>query len=407
MPQLLGIRIGNYKSLQNVTLGQIGYGKGDPLPPLTCFIGPNGCGKSSLLDAFGFLSDCLKEGVEAACDKPQRGGFSNLRTQGSNDSIQFDLYFRENLKARPITYNFEIAEVKGVPVVLREHLRQRRKGQKHGKPFTFLRLEKGKGVVWAGEKTQDEEGASQQDIKLEDNDRLGITTLGQLSEHVRIVGLRAYIESWYLSYFIPDAARKLPPSGAQKHLDRTGENLGNVVQYLERNYKSRFDSILDRIRKRIPGIENIKTEKSQDNRLLLKFNELGYQDPFYQQSMSDGTLKMFAYLLLLEDPEPPAFIGIEEPENGLYHKLVELLAREFRRYAEKSKGKIQVLLTTHSPQFVDALSPEQVWLMEKDEKGFTQVKRTSDMPIINKLNEEGIPLGSLWYSNHLEERFQV
>lgn len=406
MPQLLGIRIRNYKSLRNVTLGQIGYGQGEALPPLICFIGPNGSGKSSLLDAFGFLSDCLREGAEAACDKPQRGGFSRLRTQGCPDSIQFDIYYRESLSARPITYSFEIAEFDGVPVVLREHLRQRRKGQKHGQPFTFLRLDRGRGVVWAGEKTEAEEGATQQEIKLEDNDRLGITTLGQLSEHPRIVGLRAYIESWYLSYFIPDAARRLPPTGAQKHLDRTGENLGNVVQYLERNHRGRFDSILDRIRKRIPGIEKIETEKSQDGRLLLKFNEKGYQDPFFQQNMSDGTLKMFAYLLLLEDPEPPAFIGIEEPENGLYHRLVEQLSREFRRYTEKSRGTIQALITTHSPQFVDALSPEQVWLMEKDENGFTQVKRTADMPVIKALDEEGIPLGSLWYSNHLEERFE-
>lgn len=406
MPQLLGIKIRNYKSLKNVTLGQIGYGQDQSLPPLSCFIGPNGCGKSSLLDAFGFLSDCLREGVEAACDKPQRGGFNRLRTQGIFDPIHFDLYYRESLSARPITYSFEIGESNGVPVVLSEHLRQRRKGQKRGQPFTFLRLQNGSGVVWAGEKTEAEEGATQQDIKLEDHARLGITTLGQLSEHQRIVGLRAYIESWYLSYFIPDAARRLPPAGAQKHLDRTGENLGNVVQYLERNHKPRFANILHRIRKRIPGIEKIEWEPSKDGRLLLKFNERGYQDPFFQQSMSDGTLKMFAYLLLLEDPDPPAFIGIEEPENGLYHRLVEQLAREFRRYAEQSKGKIQVLITTHSPQFVDALSPEQVWLMEKDENGFTQVKRTADMPVIKALDEEGIPLGSLWYSNHLEERFE-
>jgi predicted ATPase len=294
MPQLLGIRIRNYKSLRDVTLGQIGYGQGESLPSLSCFIGPNGCGKSSLLDAFGFLADCLREGVESACDKSQRGGFIKLRTQGSQDSIQFDLYYRESLSARPITYNFEVTELDGVPFVLREHLRQRRKGQKHGQPFTFLRLERGKGVVWAGEKTEDEEGAAQEDIKLADNDRLGITTLGQLSEHPRIVGLRSYIESWYLCYFMPDAARRLPPAGAQKHLDRTGENLGNVVQYLERNHRVRFDSILERIRKRIPGIEKIETEKSLDQRLLLKFNEQGYGDPFFQQSMSDGTLKMFA-----------------------------------------------------------------------------------------------------------------
>jgi predicted ATPase len=158
------------------------------------------------------------------------------------------------------------------------------------------------------------------------------------------------------------------------------------------------------IARKIPGIRSITHEKSPDGRLLLRFNEQGYDDPFYQQSMSDGTLKMFAYLLLLEDPEPPSFIGIEEPENGLYHKLLEELAREFVRHAESSLGKTQILLTTHSPYFVDALGPEQVWLMGKNVQGHTQITRTADMPVIVEMVKEEIPLGSLWYSNHFEER---
>jgi predicted ATPase len=321
------------------------------------------------------------------------------------EPIRFDLYYRENLQARPITYSFAVDEDNGVPVVVEEVLLQRRKGQKYGRPHPFLRLESGRGRVWAGDPTEDEEGDTSVEIELDDVGRLGITTLGQLKEHPRIVGLRSYIESWYLSYFIPDAARKLPPAGAQKHLDRTGENLGNVVQYMERTHPEKFQSVLDRIAQKIPGIRSIATEKSPDGRLLLRFNERGYVDPFYQQSMSDGTLKMFAYLLLLEDPEPSPFIGIEEPENGLYHKLLEELAREFIRHAEYSRGETQILVTTHSPYFVDALKPEQVWLMEKNEQGYSEVKRTADMPIIMEMTKEEIPLGSLWYSNHFEERF--
>jgi len=407
MPQLLGLRIQNYKSLADVSLGQTGYGQGTPIPSLSCFIGPNGSGKSSLLDAFGFLSDCLREGVEAACDKPQRGGFVKLRTQGEMGPIRFELYYRQTPQARPITYSFAVDEVGGVPGVVEESLRQRRKGQKWGRPYPFLRLENGSGRVWAGDATEDEEGATSLGVELDDIGRLGITTLGQLKEHPRIVGLRSYIESWYLSYFIPEAAREIPPVGAQKHLDRTGENLGNVVQYMERAHPERFKNILDQIARRIPGIRTIAHEKSPDGRLLLRFNERGYVDPFYQQSMSDGTLKMFAYLLLLEDPEPSPFIGIEEPENGLYHKLLEGLAREFIRRAENSRGETQILVTTHSPYFVDALKPEQVWLMEKDENGHTQVKSTADMPVIVEMTREEIPLGSLWYSNHFEERLSV
>jgi predicted ATPase len=408
MAQLLGLKIQNYKSLADVSLGQVGHNQGEPLPALSCFIGPNGSGKSTLLDAFGFLADCLREGVEAACDRPHRGGFLKVRTQGSREPVRFELYYRQERESRPITYTFAIDEKDGLPVVAEERLqqfRQKAEGRRSGRPYDFLRLKNGKGTVWVGEATDQEEGAERTPVTLADVGRLGIMTLGQLKEHPRIVGLRSYIESWYLSYFVPDAARRLPPAGAQKHLDRTGENLGNVVQYLERSHPKRFQEVLRRVAQKIPGIQKITTEKSPDGRLLLRFNEMGYQDPFFQQSMSDGTLKLFAYLILLEDPEPHPFIGIEEPENGLYHKLLESLAREFLRHAEESRETTQLLVTTHSPYFVDALKPEQVWLMEKNERGHTEVRRTSDIPVVRALVAEEVPLGSVWYSNHFDERF--
>lgn len=405
MAQLLGLSITNYRALADVRIGQIGYGKGEPLPALSCFIGPNGSGKSTLLDAFGFMADCLSEGVEAACDKPHRGGFHQLRTQGQVGPIRFSLYYRESRSSRPITYTFAIDEVKGIPHVVEETLQQRRKGQKFGRPHAFLRLDGGRGRAWAGESTEAEEGATQREVELDDTSRLGITTLGQLKEHPRIVALRSYIESWYLSYFVPDAARRLPPSGAQKHLDRTGENLGNVVQYFERTHSQRFKKVLERISQKIPGVTKISTLRTPDGRLLLQFDERGYKDPFYQQNMSDGTLKMFAYLILLEDPEPRPFIGIEEPENGLYHKLLESLARQFLHHAESSRVKTQIFVTTHSPHFVDVLVPDQVWLMERNSEGHTTIHRTADMEMISALRAEEIPLGSLWYSNHLEESF--
>ena len=99
---------------------------------------------------------------------------------------------------------------------------------------------------------------------------------------------------------------------------------------MEREHPDEFGSILSKIAGRVPGIDRIDTQRSPDGRLLLRFNDRGFVDPFYAQQMSDGTLKLFAYLLLLEDPNPASFICIEEPENGLYHKLLEILAAEFR-----------------------------------------------------------------------------
>ena len=205
-----------------------------------------------------------------------------------------------------------------------------------------------------------------------------------------------------MSYFTPDAARSLPLAGPQKHLNIHGDNLGNVVQYIEREHPKKFQGILNKIAQKIPGIKKISTEKTNDGRLLLKFNDKGFQDPFYAQQMSDGTLKVFAYMLLLEDPNPPPFLCIEEPENGLYHKLLESLAREFREHASNRKDGSQVFVTTHQPYFVDALEPDEVWILEKKEDGFSYIRRASENELIKNLVKEGLPLGSLWYSEYLD-----
>lgn len=404
-----GFRVQNFRALRDVSLGKLsGEQDGEPLTPFTVVIGKNGVGKSTLFDAFGFVADCLATDVETACDMKQRGGFERMRSKGVSEPIRFEIYYREAQNERPITYELAIdLDANGRPFVLSEALRQRRKNQKYGRPYPFLRLEKGKGTVWAGEDaigdTEEEDSASSL-VELTDPRELGISTLGTLKEHPRIRKFRDFLKGWYLSYFYPDAARSLPTAGPQRHLNVHGDNIGNVVQFMEREHKDRFTSILDRIASKIPGIAKIDTKVTDDKRVLLRFNDGAFGDPFFAQQMSDGTLKMFAYLLLLEDPDPPPFICIEEPENGLYHKLLEALAQEFRAHATGRKNAPQVFVTTHQPYFVDALSPEEVWILEKGLDGFSTIRRASELEIVKNLVAEGLPLGGLWYSDYLDAR---
>ena len=431
MAKIEGIRIANYRVLKDLTLGKLwNTQRVLPLTPLSVVIGKNGVGKSSLFDAFGFLADCLKVGVEEACDSRGRGGFERIRSQGSNEPIEFEVYYREEPKARPITYELSIdRDDSGRPYVLRERLRQRRKGQKHGRPFSFLLMEDGRGVAWKQHALAEEveqalgkgfvievsidgiikrvtggEIAMTEAVELEDKRKLGIATLGSLKQHPRISSFRRFVEGWYLSYFTPDAARNLPLAGPQRHLNVHGDNLGNVVQFMEREHPDRFREILKRIAGRIPGIDRIDTERSPDGRLLLRFNDKGFRDPFYAQQMSDGTLKVFAYLILLMDPEPPPFICIEEPENGLYHKLLEVLAEEFRAHATGGRNAPQIFVTTHQPYFVDALGPDETWILEKQADGFAKISRASDNDVVGAMVEEGLPLGGLWYSDYLDRK---
>ena len=429
MAKIEGIRIANYRVLKDLTLGKLwNTQRVQPLTPMSVVIGKNGVGKSSLFDAFGFLADCLKLGVEEACDARGRGGFNRIRSQGSDSAIRFELYYRQGAGARPITYELEIdGDDSGRPYVSRERLRQRRKGQSHGRPFSFLMMQDGRGLAWKGEaqgrrfdETRDalseleslidliekgspgEETAETEIVELQDKRKLGIATLGALKQHPRISSFRQFVEGWYLSYFTPDAARSLPLAGPQKHLNVHGDNLGNVVQFMEREHPDRFQGILDRIADKIPGIGHIGARKSPDGRLLLRFSDRGFADPFYAQQMSDGTLKVFAYLIMLEDPQPPPFICIEEPENGLYHKLLEVLAEELRAHATAGRDAPQVFVTTHQPYFVDALKPDETWILEKQDDGFATIRRASDDPIVSALWNEELPLGGLWYSEYLD-----
>ena len=408
MALIEGFRVQNYRALRDVTLGKLSTEqRGEPLTPFTVVIGKNGVGKSTLFDAFGFVADCLSTDVETACDAKQRGGFERMRTLGVDAPMQFEIYYREAPGERPITYELSIGlDEGGRPFVESEVLKQRRKGQKHGRPYPFLRLHHGKGTVWAGEEAVEgvEEDRVQEDVELTDLRQLGIATLGTLKEHPRIKRFRDFLKGWYLSYFYPDAARTIPSAGGQRHLNIHGDNIGNVVQYMEREHKERFQSILDRIASKIPGIKSIKTLVTEDKRVLLQFNDGAFDDPFYAGQMSDGTLKIFAYLLLMEDPDPPPFICIEEPENGLYHRLLDSLATELRSHATGKKNAPQIFVTTHQPYFVDALAPTEVWILEKGADGYSTVRRVSELELVRNLVDEGLPLGGLWYSDYLDAR---
>ena len=428
MATIEGIRIVNYRVLKDVTLGRLWYTPDDqPLTPITAVIGKNGVGKSSLFDAFGFLADCLKLGVEEACNTHGRGGFDRICSQGNDDLVGFAVCYRETPHSQRITYLMGITkDDSGRPHVLGEILHQQAEEQGTG---VLLLMYEGEGVAWKGStqgKRVDgdelkgpieralftwiskeligEEESETESVEIQDKRKLGIATLGALKQHPRIASFRRFIEGWYLSYFTPDAARGLPLAGPQKHLNVHGDNLGNVVQFMQREHPDRFRDVLDRIADKVPGIDRIDTRKSPDGRLLLRFNDKGFTDPFYAQQMSDGTLKIFAYLLMLHDPSPPPFICIEEPENGLYHKLLEVLAAEFRNRATGEKDTPQIFVTTHQPYLVDALKPDEVWILEKGEDGFAAISRASDDETVKAMAEEGLPLGGLWYSDYFDRR---
>lgn len=404
MGKIEGVSIKNFGPLKDIVMGKT-HSKQEAvaLNNVTAIIGPSGNGKSTLADAFGFLADCLELGVEAACDEKNRGGFQQIRSQGVVEPISFELYYRESSNTRPITYELMIDEDEtGRPYIKEERLRQR--VEKRGWPLSFLYLQNGKGYAYEGkEGGADDEGRSVKgekvDVELADIRKLGIVTLGAMKQYERIEKFLNFLKSWYLCYFSPDAARNIQTVAPQPYLNRTGSNINNVAQYMYRENKKEFSKVLADIQTKLPNIEKIEPVKFENGQMMLKFWEKGFQEAFYSQKMSDGTLKLFAYYLLLHERSPRQLVFIEEPENGLYHQYLKLLADEMIQSVGTGFSK-QLFVTTHSPFFVNALSPDNVWVLTKGEDGFSTVKRASEYEFVKELSEEGVELGDMWYSHY-------
>lgn len=404
MGKLEGISIQNYGSLKSVKMGRLlSDQSGSPLGNMTTIIGPSGNGKSTLADAFGFIADCLEQGVEAACDARNRGGFEQIVSQGTESPIHFELYYRENSNSRPITYELTIGTDKsGRPCVIEERLRQR--VGKNGRPRSFLYLQNGTGYAFEGLTGGQEDDTNaiegeKIEVNLSDPRKLGVVTLGAMKQYTRIEKFLNFMKSWYLCYFAPDAARQVEQFAPQPYLNRTGGNLNNVAQYMYRENKIEFEKILADIQTKLPGISRIEPLKMPNGQVVLQFYEHDFREPFFSQKMSDGTLKLFAYYLLLHERNPRQLVFIEEPENGLYHHYLEDLAREMRRNVGSGFTK-QLFVTTHSPFFVNSLPPQDIWVLEKGSDGFSTAKRASDYPFVENLEAEGATMGDLWYDKY-------
>lgn len=378
------LRVRNYRVLRDVDLRDI--------TPLTVLLGPNGSGKSTLFDVFAFLSECFASGLRPAWDRRNR--FKEMRTRGSEGPIEFEFKYREAPREPLITYHLAIDEGPTGPVVAEEWMRWTR--GRGGRPFKFLDFRLGHGEVVSGELPDIEDARAPE--TLESPDLLAVSTLGQFARHPRVSALRRFISGWYLSYLSADATRGVPDSGPQERLSQSGGNLSNVVQYLREQHPDRLDQILAVMAARVPRLERVETEMLADGRLLLLLKDLPFDEPVLARFVSDGTLKMLAYLIVLYDPAPAPLIGIEEPENYLHPRLLPHLAEECREASARS----QLLVTSHSPQFVDSLRANELWVLDRGVDGYTRATRASDMRGIPQFVEAGATLGDLWMENYFQ-----
>ncbi len=387
------IKIKNFKVFKDIEIANI--------PKMAVFLGMNGVGKTTFFDVFGFLYDCLSRNVRAAFDN--RGGFSEVISREQTGDIEFVIQFRQNDNDPRITYELSIGlnETKQ-PVVIKEIMRFRR-GQK-GAPWKILEFSNGEGYAISGEIStkatyEDIKNAVRSKQKLDSPDILAIKGLGQFKEFVAVSALRKLIEDWYVSDFQIKAAKQRSEAGYNESLSRTGDNLPIVAKFMYEHHRKKFDSILEKMKERVPGVTRVEADLTSDGYIVLRFSDGQFNNPFSSRFVSDGTIKMFAYLVMLNDPNPHSLMCVEEPENQLYPKLLPILAEEFRLYSN-SGG--QVFVSTHSPDFLNAVELSELYCFVKED-GFTKVYRASDSKLVTSLYNAGDLLGYLWNQELLLE----
>lgn len=375
------LRVENYRALRSVELRD--------LTPLTVLLGPNGSGKSTVFDVFNFLSECFRVGLRSAWDDRLRA--RELKTRGQTGPLVIEIKYRERPRGRLMTYHLAVDEENGKVFVAHEWLSWTR-GSGAGRPFKFLEFERGSGRATSGEEPDATD--KRVPIELRNADTIAVSTLGQFTEHPRVAALREFIADWYVSYLSIDETRLQPTAGPQERLSKTGDNLPNVIQYLKEQHPEHLEGIFALLSERVPRLESVLAEPMADGRLLLQLKDAPFERPVLSRFVSDGTLKMLAYLVVLHDPKPPQFIGIEEPENYLHPRLLSGLAEECRAATERA----QLLITTHSPFLLDGIRAKEVRVLYRDAHGHSHAVRASDIQGVNEFVDAGASLGHLWLS---------
>ncbi|MDR2761123.1 MAG: AAA family ATPase [Planctomycetaceae bacterium] len=403
-PVIEGFWVKNYKVLKQVSMGSsfqqslmtdleqelATY----ELTPLTTLIGASGAGKSTILDVFGFLADCLSLGLDEAFTR--RGGFDLVYSQGGVGPISIGIVFRACSEPRPLTYALNITKKLGVatPYVESEALIYR--SNIHGstaQPIMFF--QNGEKYTRHILPWHNANFADIETVKRTDQKHLALSLLGGFDDLPDVPQLKRHLEQFHLACYTPDNAAKLIPS---KFKFVQSGRLETEFKRMEEKHHFELPGILDVISRKIPFVEKITFEKNEMGRTILYFKVKGVEKPFYAHQMGEGALRLLSHLMLFEDPMPTPLIGIEEPNACMDDTQTQAFVSLIRRHVNEMGGT-QFFITTHQQSLVDFMDPTEVWIFDFNNEGNVQVYRALD-----ELAFQGVDLNSVgpyWYTDYI------
>ncbi|MEO0115782.1 MAG: AAA family ATPase [candidate division WOR-3 bacterium] len=372
--------IKNYKSLKDVSL---------EMKSFMVFIGPNNAGKSNILDCLSFLSEFGRRGDEIG-GVIRRGGFEQIVHNGIiSNPITFELEGSLKIKGEEIVYKYYI-----------ELIGERFGGFRNNKELFVVEGVEKPLLEFPGEQNlaivRDKTGKQTGKIGR-GYSYLYIPYFDDINQYPILGTFANEMQNWTFLNLLPPLMREPLPVRKELQLQTWGENLSVVLHDLQVENPPKFKEIEQILKLAVPELEELTTGLTSHDpgKTFIRITEKNLKMSIPAWNMSDGSLRLLGVLAALYLPSPLPLIGIEEPENYVHPRLLELIVDLLKNASEKS----QILVTTHSPYFVDLLQPEDLYIVEKQE-GQTKIKKAEDKKGI-KETLKVLGLGEMWYSGSL------
>ena len=363
-------------------------GASDPFRGLNALIGRNNTGKTSFMGCMAFLRDTITQGCAVASISYGRPGFANMTPDISRPSV-FKIFFKledkKNDKPKFIQYELSIVTSRfKSPIIDSEKVIIAAEVDGAKKPLTILDVKQGQGTI-----VNLEDGSSGNEIGVEDEHLTALSLYGKLTGYRDYVLLYKEIYHWFFCSFSSEEQSNYyydgGAPGGHKHLNSTGSNVGNVLEYIKMDNEDEYERIVNEIKDKIPAMKKKKN---------------------LPQALKESPDKLFLYLLLLRDSKPRSTIFIETPDKDLYHDMVDVLSDEMREYTMKNHY-CQIMFSTHNPYIIESLSPKEIWIFERSfekDDGDVNIRCAGSDPLVMELFHQGIGMGAIWYGGHLDTK---
>jgi len=370
--------------------------------PLTFFVGPNASGKSNFLAALEFLQTAVRHDVETAVT--EFGGVSevwNKRLREQDPSAPLRIRIRDEGSEDLGSYAFEHHQLDSYdyelsldlpvddasPSVRSERLCAEI-SHADGKRVSYRLIRQRNSLEIFNE-------LANPDAPLKRNEDIPQPASGRLIPSFAFdlipVILRSRILKWKFYHIDPITARKAYREIPWPNLGRAGENLSVILNHMKQSNDGKLlASVEAALRGMVPGFKKIHSVPIGGN-LTFQVEESGVTGKFEPDSVSDGTVRLLALIAITLDSAPGDLIAIEEPENGLHPHLIPEIVEHFRYCTNEGA---QVFATTHNPDFLDEVSPDDIYLCDKDDAS-TRLTRACSVPDIEPFRRS-FSLGELW-----------